>query len=589
MKSYKILGLLFLTSTQFFAQKKDENIGTEVVNIVKPYTPTISDAFKAKEVPVIEDDVNTQKQEITYDIFSFPVASTFTPAKGVAATVEPASKEKYFQNYVRLAAGNYGTIDGEAALTYNLDRTNYLAFFANHRSSAGGIKDLHFDDKYSHSNAKLYYGSKSRDLDWKVGLGYNRDMYNWYGVSENITDWVDPAIFSGVDVKNVYSSIVLDGQVKMTDGILDKGNFFFKRFTDKMDSQENHFFIKPTASFEVNGFDLQADVIVDYLGGSFNRGYQQYLDPIEQEYSYLNLGVQPRIHYAMDAFNVQVGLGLFYSMGKNNDEKNNSFYIYPQIKASYTIVDGVLMAFAGAEGGLQQNSFASLIEKNPFISPTQFIQPTSNSYDVYAGLNGRLASKVSFNIKGGYKNQKNYAFFVNNILNSPGAVGANLQGFEYGNSFGIAYDDLKTLSLGGELKFDINKDSNIGFSGEFNSYSTKDQEEAWHLPTFKIGADANFKITEKWFAGANVFFVGERYGKENILITDEFANQTMLSQKLTLDSYFDINAKVLYKYNERISGYVKLNNIAGQNYMRYANYPVQGFQFLIGASYNFDF
>ena len=65
MKSYKILGLLFLTSTQFFAQKKDENIGTEVVNIVKPYTPTISDAFKAKEVPVIEDDVNTQKQEIT--------------------------------------------------------------------------------------------------------------------------------------------------------------------------------------------------------------------------------------------------------------------------------------------------------------------------------------------------------------------------------------------------------------------------------------------------------------------------------------------------------------------------------------------
>ena len=54
-----------------FAQKKDENLGTEVVNVVKPYTPTISDAFKVKETPVVEDEDNTQKEEIKYNIFSF--------------------------------------------------------------------------------------------------------------------------------------------------------------------------------------------------------------------------------------------------------------------------------------------------------------------------------------------------------------------------------------------------------------------------------------------------------------------------------------------------------------------------------------
>ena len=51
---YKFVLILLVGSLQTaFAQKKDENIGTEVVNVVKPYTPTISDAFKVKETPTI--------------------------------------------------------------------------------------------------------------------------------------------------------------------------------------------------------------------------------------------------------------------------------------------------------------------------------------------------------------------------------------------------------------------------------------------------------------------------------------------------------------------------------------------------------
>ena len=63
--------LLFISQI-VLAQKKDENIGTEVVNVVKPYTPTISDAFKVKETPALEDEDNTKKEVIKYSIFSFP-------------------------------------------------------------------------------------------------------------------------------------------------------------------------------------------------------------------------------------------------------------------------------------------------------------------------------------------------------------------------------------------------------------------------------------------------------------------------------------------------------------------------------------
>jgi hypothetical protein len=43
-----------------------------------------------------------KKKLIQYNIFSFPVASTFTPAKGKAAGVDKIEKEKLYNNYATL-------------------------------------------------------------------------------------------------------------------------------------------------------------------------------------------------------------------------------------------------------------------------------------------------------------------------------------------------------------------------------------------------------------------------------------------------------------------------------------------------------
>jgi hypothetical protein len=52
----KITIAFFLMVLQVsFAQKKEENIGSEV-NVVKPYTAAISDAFKVPETPVLDDE-----------------------------------------------------------------------------------------------------------------------------------------------------------------------------------------------------------------------------------------------------------------------------------------------------------------------------------------------------------------------------------------------------------------------------------------------------------------------------------------------------------------------------------------------------
>jgi outer membrane cobalamin receptor len=81
--------------------------------------------------------------------------------------------------------------------------------------------------------------------------------------------------------------------------------------------------------------------------------------------------------------------------------------------------------------------------------------------------------------------------------------------------------------------------------------------------------------------------VGDR--KDRVNVADSLDPAFYTLQTVTLDNYFDLNAHAGYKYSERLTGFLKLNNITGQDYQKWVNYPVQCFQFLIGASYKFNF
>ncbi|MCG2610996.1 TonB-dependent receptor [Flavobacterium sp. SM15] len=581
-KTFKYIAAagLFFTGLQTFAQKKDENIGTEVVNVVKPYTPTISDAFKVKETPVIEDEVNTDKEEIKYNIFSFPVASTFTPAKGKAASVDKSAKEKIFKNYATFGVGNYGTINGELFITENLNSTDYVGGMLRHLSSQGGINDVKLDDKYYDTSLDLTYGSRTKAMDWNADLGYKHQMYNWYGLPTEFVTFTDDAI-GLIDEGQTYQTLSLGAKLGMKDSALEETSLQFKRFWDSHGSQENRFFVKPAINFEVDNFKFKSGFVVDYVGGSFEK---DYFNTGDISYSYLNFGAQPAILLQQDDLSVQAGAGFFYSVGKYNDESDNKFYIFPQVKASYKLVGDIMIAYAGAEGTLKQNTFADFAQENKFVSPTLTIAPTNQQYDVYVGMKGKLANTVTFNVRGSYMAEDDKAFFMAN----PYGTNSNKDGYAYGNSFGVVYDNLTTISVFGELKMDFSKNATFGINGTFYNYST-DQDEAWNMPNLKVGANLDVNITKKWYAGTNIFFVGER--KDQIMIQDATAvfPPTFTARKVTLDSYFDLNAHLGYKHNDRLTGFLKLNNIANQQYQKWMNYPVQGFQFLIGANYKFDF
>jgi hypothetical protein len=579
----KIIITAFLVAFQLVvSQKKEETIGSEVVNVVKPYTPTISDAFKIKEMPNLDDDGNTKKESIRYTIFSFPVASTFTPSKGKAEGVDKAKQARMFSNYATLGFGNYRVLNGELFVNQELSSNDYVAGVFRHLSSQGGISGVELDDRFYDTSLGLTYGANYNAMSWNFDLGYQNQIYNWYGLPESFGNTLSPSdrsvLINGIDPQHNYTTLSAGSKIEFNDGFLKEAIAKFSRFTDNFKSAENRFYIKPSLQFSIMDQFIKTNIIVDYVGGSFEKNYQN-TNTEAIKYGYTNFGLAPSFVVLKDDWTLNLGASVFYSM--DNQSNSNKVFVYPNINASYKVVEDLMIFYAGAEGSLSQNSYQDFANENAFLSPTLNIAPTDNQYDIFAGLKGKLTTNVSYNVKGSYELQKNRALFKSNDYTENNSN----QDYAYGNSIQVVYDDMKTLRFSGDLKASFSNDVTFGIGGEFSKYTNTFQAEAWNLPTIRLNSSLDVAITEKLYAGASVFYVGER---KDLKINNDII-YIVPPPPVTLKSYFDANAHVGYKFNTQLTGFVRANNIANQGYQKWLNYPVQAFQVVLGANYKFDF
>lgn len=582
LSSFSLSSICLLLSLFSLAQKKEENIGTEVVNVVKPYSPTISDAYKIRENAELDDEGNTQKEKIKYTIFSFPVASTFAPTKGKAEGVEKEKQAHLFNNYVTFAGGNYGIFNGELFVNQDLNNNDYVGGMFRHLSSQGGIKGVELSDTFYDTSIDLTYGIRKNNLSWNLDLGYQNQIYNWYGLPTGFGSTLTPNdranVIKGINPQQGYNNIYVGSKIELFEGVLKETNVKFNHFTDDYGSSENRLFATPSLQIDISNVAIKANLIIDYLSGSFDKNYwNTSVSPLK--YGYTNLGIAPSFVINKEDWTVNIGAGLFYS--RDNQNKNNKLFVYPQINASYKVVGDLMIFYTGAEGELKQNTYLDFVNANPFLSPTLVIVPTDKKYDIFAGLKGKIVDNVSYNVRASYMNESNKALFKSNDYNE----NSTNENYAFGNSMNVVYDDIKTLSLYGELKAEINEDVTFGINGTFNSYTKGFHDEVWNLPTIKLNAKVDFNITQKWYAGINAFYVGERKDqKENTDLV-----YIVVPSPITLAGYFDVNAHVGFKYNDQLTVFLKSNNLTNNAYAKWLDYQVQGFQVVLGANYKFDF
>ncbi len=571
MQFYTYFTVVFcLISLSGWSQERNvvnDTLKSESVIIVKSYNPTINDAFKIQSEPSFEDPNKEVKQKTNYRIHSVPVASTFVPKKAKAVEVQKAAQEKSASNFARLAAGNFTNVEAEAFVAIPTDKKSQFTAHLDHQSSQGGIDEVRLDDAFFDTSLKLGFDRFEKRKQFNGQLEIKHQLYNWYGLDEDLNISQDQ--INQIDPAHSFVDVNLKGRLALDTKNFEGGNFLLRHFRDDFESTENHVAINPNLKFETRQQDLeiQVPVRIEFFQNTFKGDLQ------DVEQSVFIGGATPNVSINFSGVDIKAGLGVF--VGTNKLSKDNKVFVYPELLATYKLFKYDFNMFASVTGGLDQNTYRSASEENLFVAPGIITSPTNRAYDAKVGVNGSFLNTLGFEAYINFKSEEDKALFIPtpNLL----GIGTELEGYQYGNSFGFAYADLKTTAFHGSLQFDIDKKYGMALEVDFASYSISRSQEAWYLPELKTALKGYYVFTPQWKASGKLFFTGERKALDPISLSTE-----------TLKSYVDLNLQVDYQINKNWSAFVKGKNLANQKYERWLNYPVQTAQGLVGVRYTFD-
>ncbi|GGG90108.1 hypothetical protein GCM10011416_03350 [Polaribacter pacificus] len=583
-KSLSITAFLLMSTLAFSQQTKTvakDTIKTEVVNVISSYSPSISDAFKIKNNPNIKLSAKTQKKTVRYEIYSAPVASTFSPKTGAVKALEMSVRELAYKNYLAAGFGNNTTVFLEAFLQHSTRPDNEFGLYTNFNSSEGNIDNIVLDNNYSNLHLGTYYKQAYTKMNLELGADFKRDQYNWYGLPASIP--FNAATINAIDEAQVYTNFDLSANFDFQDSNLKNTDLLLSYFTDDYNSKELRLSAAPQWQFSLNKInenltDLTLDVTLDYLTGSTD---QTYGSVAKREHGFFTMGLAPK--YYLNYNDLEVKLGAKAYLASDLENKSNQFFIYPDVQISYPLMEDYISMYVGAGGDLKTNSYKGFAEENRFISPTQMITQTNEKYSVFGGFNGKITPVVGYHIKASYHNEEDKALFIRNNSKSNGTAAAALKGYEYGNSFSVIYDDVKTFSLFGQVSFNLSKDLQLGVQGTLNSFDLSTESTAWNLPKLTGEIFGNY-TSDKWYAGTNIYYARKQYD-----VTYAATYPSARTGAQTLKSYIDVNLNGGYYINKKFTAFVKINNLLNSDYARQANFNVQGFQVLGGVSYKFDF
>jgi hypothetical protein len=583
-----LFGFLHLSAQKKNTEKaktaKIDTVKTEVVEVETKYNPKIADASKIKKNPTLKLLDKSKKKTLNYNIFSAPVASTFIPKTGVVKDVNVGVKEKLFNNYVAAGFGNYTSPYFEAYLHSSTRFESEFGLYTKYSASIDNIDNTLLDSNFSNFLFNLFFKQEERYFDWKVNLNTERNQYNWYGLPN--ANFVQNTI-DLINENQTYKYVNVLGEIDFLDSYFDKSTLSISNFSDDFNSSEillnfDTFLDLPLDIIYNQLNNLNLKVGLELLTGKFASDYK---NQNELNYSIFTTKINPEYKMVLSGFSLKLGTKIVASFDTENSV--NNFLIYPDVHIQKPIIEEFLTIYGGITGDLNTNTYKNFSDQNPYISPTIFMTQTSEKYNAFIGVNGNLNNDISFNAKASLKQEDDKPLFLRNNSKSDGtnttSNGFPLKGYEYGNSFNVVYDDVKTTSIFAELEYDFSQKITFAANFQFDDFSMTNQSEAWNLPTFQTSLISKYK-TNNWYATSNIFYVNER---KDLLYSATFPSSTNGLQ--LLGSFVDVNLNGGYHFNDKFSAFLKLNNVLNNNYQRFANFDVQGFQALAGITYKFDF
>jgi hypothetical protein len=538
------------------------------VTVVAPYEPTVSDASKISLSPRIPDE-RLDKPDFNYSIKSKTLKAPVVLEPIKPAKIAGESVTELYKNYIRAGIGNYWTPYIEFNANKLRSKNSAFGVHAKYLASFGGIKDYAFPG----SSITTFdgYGKKFfKDHTLTGEALYKRTGVHFYGFKPDDFPELD---LEKNDYKQGYNLIEmktgLESNYTGDDKFNHSLNFKYYYLTDKFKAQENNIKFDVGLNKNTTFFNFSEN---EKLG--IDAGVDCYFD--KDTLSNLNQGIirfDPYYNLGFEQYYFKVGLNMDLESGPTS-----YFHVYPIVRAEVQVVKDILITYAGIFGEMMPNSLRSMSDENPFIISTIEKRISNNNFSQYGGLKGHITKYLDYNVSFVNSTIENMPFYVNDTVSAI-AKGLN-------NQFTVVYDKVKYSRVIGEFGFHYKNKFNAMLRGKYNNYFLDNENKPWHKPTLEINLSADYNMQDKIWIKAEVFTCNKTYAR-TFEKTAIVPGVTTTEVPVELKGFSDINLGVEYRYTKLLSGFINFNNILGQRYFRWYNYPSYRFNIMLGLTYSF--
>jgi hypothetical protein len=144
-----------------------------------------------------------------------------------------------------------------------------------------------------------------------------------------------------------------------------------------------------------------------------------------------------------------------------------------------------------------------------------------------------------------------------------------------GKSFiSIKESDLKMYTVGGELGYTVGEKFSVISNLAWNIFKVKDNDKPWGL------------LPLEWKTSMRVQVLKDLYVNSSLYLFDGPSSLTKTGKK-NLPMATDLSAGLEFKVYKGIKLWMQFNNVFNNEYQRWNQYPVYGFNFLGGVVFSF--
>lgn len=561
--------LLLLLPLSLSAQVQKE------VEVSKSYVPRVAPATKLALQPDFTDTVKL-RPEIDYTIQPRALNTQLESRTFRPATVTYWEFNRPSMGYLKAGVGaplnslaDLRIATQNPSIGYALLYLNHEGDYAKVRNAAG--KHPTSTRMYNRIGAAAgrYLGRHTLEAD----LSYENYLTHRYGATDPTDDWM---VGSRINYGEAELRIRLGDDFNNSE----KVNFNVEGWGLYLhDNSQN---CQPTDLAQV---DAGGRGRIDFRRGGHRIGivfgFEGAWGLRDSQDENLNFRGELSYSFAHRSFDAEVGMTYHYSKVRCGEQSEGFHYPIPHLRLKFNVGDGVFVPYVGFDSEIERNDFRSLLRENPYTTTGLWLPKNTVSYNLRAGVEGNLSNRLSYRLH----------FTMSWLENARYWYGVNLSSEEQTSNnylqFAVAQARRNTATIGAELKWRPATDwliqgSVTGYLHDFTAQIEGHDlcgglpalesklKVSYHHRKFTIRAAAELQSTRYW---SNLKY-------------DPAADAPAFSiYKLPIT--VDLSLGADYHLNTKWSLFLEGRNLLNERLHDWANYPLTGIGFTIGAILNF--